>query len=334
MLRSFCSALHRRSWTHQGEGSAGRARQHGAPGRSRRQPTRPLRLEPLESRTLLSFDPAGVGQAAPSAPSLLANAASLDAGALTEATANGRIAIGDVVSGSIGAKGEIDKYRFWARQGDAVSISLSDFTGDAWGRATLYSSATGTAVGTIYDGSKGEFTLPDTGQYVILVHDWRLTATGDYGVALEGINPPSLDAVPINSGVAKQGRIDQVGEMDAYQFSGAAGQKVVVALSDFTGDAWGRATLYSSSKGTVLGTVYDASQREFTLPETGDYVILVYDWRLTATGEYGLTLSAGSSLLAASVVESDFGVLTPNGGDKSPRGAAVDLLLAMDQMPV
>ena len=213
----------------------------------------------------------------------------------TPAPGSDPIASGGFKSGTIAVSGEIDQYTFSGKAGDVVTLSVGETdVGSYRPRAGLYS-AGGDLVDTVSSGEKIIASLPAEGAYVIQVYDDDYTQTGSYLVALEGLTPASADAAAIVSGEVKSGKIE-AGEVDAYTFSGSAGDRVAISLSEFvpgtTPELW--AALYSpgGEQVTAAGAdeVENGKQVLYTLPAGGVYVIQVYDNDYRDAEDYALAL--------------------------------------------
>ena len=216
---------------------------------------------------------------------------------------------GDVKDGRLNVLAQVDAYTFTATADEIVTLSLSKtHTGS---RATLYSSAgdkvklysstTGYRVSQLTAGSKVLTEPLDAGDYVIQVHDNIYRATGDYHVTLEGLVPPSADAVMLTLGETATGEI-AAGEIDSYKFMANGGEIVTVSLSDVLGGLTTRlwAELYSPSGKQVSklpdtngpSEVENGKKVIYRLPdEAGSYVIQVYDDDYTHSEPYGVTLA-------------------------------------------
>jgi hypothetical protein len=226
---------------------------------------------------------------------------------------------GDVRTGSL-SPGQIATYTFTAAAGDLMTISLADTSSSDAGflpRAELYYSATGqrlsllgaAAGSTQWEMSAGNKYLtrpmPHTGLYVLQVYDNNYTHThaNGYAIALEGLSPPSENAVEISSGSVISGRIE-LGEIDAYRFVGAEGDLITLSLSDavtgLTHRLWAELYAPSGTKVDKLTSTTGPDEVEngrkviYQLPETATadnpYVIQVYDNNYADAEDYALSL--------------------------------------------
>ncbi len=131
--------------------------------------------------------------------------------------------------------------------------------------------------------------------------------TGDYNLGLERLLPASPDTIPVAIGDIVQDSIEAAGATDLITFAGATDQVVLLALVEtggFTGSPAPQATLFAPSGAQVAIPIEANTQQQFTLPETGTYVVRVRDNGLAAAGTYTLGVeslqpASSDSLLAA-----------------------------------
>src|SRR5262245_48847178 len=150
----------------------------------------------------------------------------------------------------------------------------------------------GSAVGILTSNSLGQFTLPETGTYVIRVNASNLSTTGSYNLDCECIflnySPLTISHTCFS---LSSGTIEAAAEVGLYRFSGPALQSLslVLALPSFptrrSSDLSVALTLFAPS-GSAVGILTSNSLGQFTLPETGTYVIRVNASNLSTTGSY------------------------------------------------
>ncbi len=246
------------------------------------------------------------------------------------------ISLGDVTTGIL-LPGEIHELTFTAAAGDVLTVALAETDSDLAGfhpRAELYHSSSGERItlssastgGAARELSSGEKyvsqPLARSGLYVVQVYDDNYNDAHErgYAITVEGLSPPSEDAVWIALGEAVSGSID-VGEIDEYRFVGSSGDLVTISLSDVQAGSGNRlwAELYAPSgvKVDKLPSTSGPDEVEngekviFRLPEassdTDPYVIQVYDNNYTDTEEYAIALEglAPVSLDAAPIAIGD-----------------------------
>jgi hypothetical protein len=211
-------------------------------------------------------------------------------------TSQPQLACGSLTNASISAAAETDLYSFQGTAGDQINIALVQTLGFSGTQAhmTLYSPGGAVVNGTSYvSNTQRRFTLTETGTYVIRVVANNLVGTGDYALALECLTEPASIQGTLIYGDLITGTIDAPAEIDLYMFEGGADEQINLALVQTLGFSGTRAhmTLFSPSGVVVTNTSYEANtQRRFTLPETGTYVIRVLASNLVGTGTYALGL--------------------------------------------
>ncbi len=236
------------------------------------------------------------------------------------------VMIGDTVQGELtdsDGKSEggltADAYRFSGREGQRVRIDMSSDAFDTYlqlfdeSHVSLAEDDDGAAEGT---NSRLTFTLPADGAYVIEARPFS-AATGAYTLKLEEVAPPP-PAVDLAFGATTQGEVGETSPKDDanrgyadYAFSGTEGQRVqaIMRSGDFDtflqiSKADGEfAQLASDDDGLGEGT---DSRLNFTLPETGDFVLRASALGTDGKGLYSVELrdrgpqpQAGSILVGA-----------------------------------
>jgi hypothetical protein len=226
---------------------------------------------------------------------------------------------GETFAGSL-LTGQVATHTFQASEKDVLTISLADTSSSAAGffpRAELYDSATGSRL-SLLDAttrdSQREMSagrkyvtrpLPRTGSYVIQVYDnnYSDSHANGYVITLEGLSPPSENAVELVAGAVADGRIE-LGQIDAYRFVGNEGDLITISMSEVVGGLTHRlwAELFSPTGQRVnkLGSTSNYNRVEngrqviYRLPETATadnpYVVQVYDDNYTDEEDYALLL--------------------------------------------
>jgi hypothetical protein len=204
------------------------------------------------------------------------------------------ISFGETIQCSINSAGETDTYTFYASAGDKVLVRMNKSSGGLWSEIRVYS-PDGTKLCEAYSSETAEIascTLTSTGTYSILASDYFGTYTGDYYLYLQRLNNPG-SPVPITFSQTLSGSIIAPAEMDTYTFTAGAGNKVLVRMSNSSGNLWPEIRIYSPD-GTKLCEAYSSETAEIascTLTSTGTYSILASDYFGTYTGDYSLNLA-------------------------------------------
>jgi uncharacterized membrane protein len=137
------------------------------------------------------------------------------------------------------------------------------------------------------------YTLAETGTYVLRVNANNFVTTGSYSLGLESIRPASPDAMGIGYGDLVAGDLVSA-EVDLYTFTGTVDDFITVTLARTAGfSSLGqepRVSLIAPSNTIV--DFFDANgQKNYTLAETGTYVLRVNANNFVTTGSYSLNLT-------------------------------------------
>jgi len=209
------------------------------------------------------------------------------------ANAGGLLAPGSVTLGHLD-EGEIDSYTFTANQGEGVFLRLVDVAGGPLVPAfTVYGPSgavvTATSSANVVNAS---FAAGATGTYTLVVYDVSsgLSATGDY--RLYFTRAPGANAGgALTPGGAAFGHLDE-GALDSYTFTAIAGDRVALRMTDLAaGPLVPAFTVYRPTGAVVVNALgSDVATTSFTVPVTGVYTVVAYDWStgFTDTGDYEL----------------------------------------------
>ena len=229
------------------------------------------------------------------------------------------------LTNTIGNPGEEDTYSFTAKKGDQISVDMG--SGAINPQIKFY----GPSGDLIAENSAGYGVtdiglLPkvnQTGTYTVLVSDTKGYQTGDYGLTVQRTNHPG-NATPIKNLSSLSDTINNLGQVDAYSFTGQAGTKISFNMG--SGAINPQIELYSPD-GLWISSVtagYGVQNMELvaTLTQNGPYTVLVSDTKGYQTGDYGVTLASlgkpkgltknGTS--KSEEIKGDYGYDTLNGG--------------------
>ena len=222
------------------------------------------------------------------------------------------ILCGQTVTNTTTSPSQIDQYTFSGNAGQVISVSLySSLDGASNSKmvADIYD-PNGNLVTTASAGSQGfsdagggatNLTLAVGGTYTILVHDVNNTQTAKYALSLQTVNNGGCESKVIECGQTVMTNTSFNSEMDAYTFSGSAGQMISVSLySSLDGSSNSKmvADIYDPN-GNLLTTASAGSQgfsdaggggTNLTLAVGGIYTILVHDVAYCQTAQYALSL--------------------------------------------
>jgi len=218
---------------------------------------------------------------------------------------------GQIVSGLIGAKGEIDTYTFFAKAEDTVLIRMSvpsvyPYTEP---EIRLYG-PDGRELASVYmpelsGPAEILYFLPDDGQYTVEACDHGLDETGSYGMFIQRVNNPARDcrevkgpgnATAVDFGQNVSASVSAVGQVDTYTFSARARDTVLIRLSVPSVYPYKEPEIrLYGPYGRELASVYmpersGPAEILYFLPFDGQYTVLACDHWSDETGDYTLSL--------------------------------------------
>lgn len=204
---------------------------------------------------------------------------------------------GQTVSQSLDAPGEVDVFTFAAEAGDRVMIAMGRTVGTFQPQIILRTDAEVLVCQSANtSGASAEINgclISDPGSYKIYAGDYGNTQTGNYLISLQRLNNP-VNASPLAFGQTLSSNISNAAELDAFTFSGVAGDRVMIAGAITLGLIDPQIRLYRPG-GTMIceafyGTGGMAEINDCALPVDGTYTILFADYQYTETGNYGIYL--------------------------------------------
>jgi hypothetical protein len=141
-----------------------------------------------------------------------------------------------------------------------------------------------------YNDKTTVVSLPSTGTYTVLVRDYALTASGGYDVYLQ-FTTPGRCGRGITCGDTLDGAIVAIAQIDSYFFVANAGERVFMTAVSSSGTLRAHLAIYDPN-GTFVADngFYNAATANVTMPLSGTYTVLVYDYSLTATGSHDVSL--------------------------------------------
>jgi len=215
------------------------------------------------------------------------------------ASAQFQIQCGQAISGSIAVPGEADRYTFGATAGDVITpILLISTTANFNPQYQLYD-PDGLLISVSFSTTK--IALTKTGTYTILVsYGFGSSQTGGYALAFQRTKNP-CNATAIVCATPQSGSIDAVAELDAFTFSGTAGDVITpILLTSTTANFHPQYQLYDPD-GLLIPI--GLSTKTITLPKTGTYTIMVsYGFGSSQTGGYALAFQRSKNPCNATAI--------------------------------
>jgi hypothetical protein len=204
-----------------------------------------------------------------------------------------------------------DSYDFEGRPGQSVTLDLRSDEFDAYLILRQPNGEALTNDDTDGSNSRIEVTLPEAGNYEVVVSSFAGGETGEYRLNIAEITEQSggaSSAVATDSlrlGDSVSGDLvdgDQIAENDGFQdsffFTGNSGETIVV---DLTASDFDTVLALQTPAGELFenddyqGST-DQSQLQLTLQESGRYRILVSSYSSGETGDYQLAVRPGDAL--------------------------------------
>ena len=201
------------------------------------------------------------------------------------------IEFGETYSGSIDSAAEMDSYYFSGSAGDVVFIRSNPVGSGIYPCLKLYAPNGSFLIQSCYSTylSLIEYSLPVSGEYLVLASDDRGSKTGSYNIYFQKLNNPS-NYNTISFGETYTGSISQISEADAFVFSSSAGDSILIRMIPDSGGITPRLRLYApnGSKLDDYGSSSLSSVIEYSLPVSGEYLVLASDRYGGKTGDYNV----------------------------------------------
>ena len=206
----------------------------------------------------------------------------------------GAINSGETVTGTIVGPTFVDAFQFSGNAGDTVIINAVARSGDLDTFIDLYSPSGIKEADSRPWYDQLSWKLNETGTYTILVSDYGLDGAGTYSITFQKIpgavsSAGDPDGGLIASGQTMSGTI-VASDMDAFQFSGNAGDTVIITAGCTSGDLDIVMDLYSPT-GNREQQADTGEQMSVALAETGTYTIILSDSSLSESGTYSISLN-------------------------------------------
>ncbi|MDJ0660865.1 MAG: Ig-like domain-containing protein [Crocosphaera sp.] len=198
-----------------------------------------------------------------------------------ETTATTAITVGDTVNGNISEPGEEDLFTFSATAGQ--TLYYDGLTGNSSIDVQLLSPS-GQSLFFVNSDSDGQpVTLIESGTYQLRV-DGNSATTGDYSFRL--VDVANADALTLDEVITRT--LDPGTSVDFLTFDGAANQKLFFdGLSDNFNSSF---FLYGPANQVIISPSNTRSDREFTLPGNGTYLVAIRGSNTTETVDYSFRL--------------------------------------------
>jgi len=225
----------------------------------------------------------------------------------TVAVAQGPIASGETLTGTISAAGETDLWTFAATAGDAIIVRVGEVnTSSPFSPRIQLLSPTSVSMGLNSGASAAEIavTATNTGTFTVRVSDNAGTQTNSYRITLAKTGGPVVVSPgdtggPLTNGLTTIGAID-IGDLDVWTVTATNGNAIVVRMgvtNNVSGYFTPQVRIYSPT-GVLLDSAVGAdgyaAEVAITATNSGTFLVVVGDGYSTAfpgAGVYRLTLA-------------------------------------------
>jgi len=199
---------------------------------------------------------------------------------------------------SIDGLSEIDYYYFQATAGERIMLQMRATSSSLEGELTLYSAA---GVQLSNDSPGGglceivDYTIPSDGTYFVKVNDKHGNDTGDYGFSFQKLDPTCATPYSCTDG-SVNGNFNSFATMDAYSFSGTAGDIIQIKMVETGTELEPLFYLYDPSHDRIIDETasHDINIDDFELPQTGTYIAIAMDRNGNDMGGYTLLIECAS----------------------------------------
>lgn len=178
---------------------------------------------------------------------------------------------------------DLDSYNFIGNAGEAITL-IMDEDQSSYGQMYFYKPD---GSYWTYANNLAHLTLPQTGEYTVVVRYSTITHSGDYSLHfVHGGN--SVENGDLNSGATRTGNLTSL-DMDSYNFSGNAGEAITLIM-DEDQSSYGQLYFYKPD-GSYW--TYANNLAHVTLPQSGEYTVVVRYSNITHSGDYALHFVRG-----------------------------------------
>ncbi len=209
---------------------------------------------------------------------------------------------GSTLTGTVAYRAQTVAYTLSGLAGDRVLLRLAEAAGSdnyypmlrVYARdGTLLAQQSNTTVSEL-----NTVELPATADYTVLALDYGGNYTGDFFLHAQRTNNPT-GATGIAYGGSLSGSLELRTECDAYTFTGTIHDTLRVTMPEITTALEPQLRLYGPD-GVQIAADWDYSEAQITgvsLTATGTYTVLAMDNPGLDTGDYGLEIEGGPSMV-------------------------------------
>lgn len=219
------------------------------------------------------------------------------------------LALGETATAPIQAAAEADTYTLSANANDVVLLRVGVTAGTIYPFIRVFDPAGKKLCNAGNGYSAGieiaQCSLPQSGVYTVLVHDYQATKTGTYNLYAQRLNN-SVKTTGLTIGTTLSTSIQAAAEADTYTLAANANDVVLLRVGVTAGTMYPSVRVFGLD-GVVTCTAMNPYGRGIEmsrclLPQTGNYTVLVGDYGVTNTGSYNLYLQRTTAPVDATAV--------------------------------
>ena len=217
----------------------------------------------------------------------------------------GEIFSGETRLSTIAGPSFMDTWTFQGEAGDRIIITAVTTSGPLNTEIYLYPPDSGPCEADTYPfGDKLDHQLQQSGLYTAIIQAHGLNDEGEYNITFLKIPgavsyPGDLDGGAIASGETSSGS-SIASDMDAFQFYGEAGDRIIITAVTTSGPLNTEIYLYPPDSGPCEADTYPFGDKlDHQLQQSGLYTAIVQDHGLNDEGVYNFSLTKIPSILRA-----------------------------------
>jgi len=214
-------------------------------------------------------------------------------------------------TGQANQAADFDAIRFQGTAGDRVVAAALATAGASYNTSlTLYPPGGGAAETATGGGDRLDAQLAATGLYTLVVEDVSLNDAGAWSVTLLNltrgpwVSVADRDGAHLIGGESIAATISPAPDLDAYKFTGAAGDTAHITAVATSGPINTMIYIYPPSGPPIVATTSDVVNHVLTV--SGQHTILIEDSGLNEAGGYLLTYEGPGDPAGAPSVEEAF----------------------------
>ncbi|HET6348353.1 MAG TPA: FlgD immunoglobulin-like domain containing protein [Candidatus Krumholzibacteria bacterium] len=208
----------------------------------------------------------------------------------------GTLASSEVTGGTTGAIADMDAFTFTGNSGDRVLVDCVATSGVGYNTSMYLYGPSGASLLSSTFGDLIDAQLNATGTWTVVVEDVGDDTPGTYSMSMLNVTAGPFtsgsdpDAGTIVSDQIRTGQMQQGVDFDAWQFTGSANDRVIIAgVATGGGSNNTQMAVYPPGGGAAL-TTNSNDRFDLKLAASGTYTIVMEDQGFNDTGGYALSM--------------------------------------------